>query len=126
AELAEALRRRVPGVEVEIVNFDWNGRPPIAGQVALMADTDVLVGMHGAGLVHTLWLPPWAVVFEIYNCGEASTYRDLARLMGVGYLTGKESDAVRHAPEVPVGVSPSICDASSLQSKCPSQRSRRG
>ena len=81
-ELAEAVRKRIPGVEVEIVNFDWNGRPPITGQVALMAETDVLVGMHGAGLVHTLWLPPWAVVFEIYNCGDVDTYRDLAHSDG--------------------------------------------
>ncbi len=102
AELAGALRRCLPGVEVEVVNFDWNGRPPIAGQVALMAGTDILIGMHGAGLVHTLWLPPWAVVFEIYNCGDVHTYRDLARLMGVGYLTGQASDLVRHAPGVPV------------------------
>ncbi len=42
---------------------------PAAAQLALMADTDILVGMHGAGRVHTLWLPEWAVLYEIYNCG---------------------------------------------------------
>ncbi len=101
-ELAAAVRRRIPGTEVEIVNFDWNGRPSIEGQVALMTDTDVLVGMHGAGLVHTLWLPPWAVVLEIYNCGDVNTYRDLARMMGVGYLTGEAADVTRLVPQVPV------------------------
>ena len=100
--LIAALRRRVPGIEVEVVNFDWNGRPPIAGQLALMADTDVLVGMHGAGLVHTLWLPEWAVVFEIYNCGDVNTYSDLARLAGVDYLTLPETGVRRQAPGVPV------------------------
>ena len=98
AELVAAVRRRVPGVEVEVVNFDWNGRPSIAGQLALMADTDVLVGMHGAGLVHTLWLPEWAVMYEIYNCGDVDTYHDLARLAGVGYLQARESDVVRRFP----------------------------
>jgi protein O-GlcNAc transferase len=103
AELVAAVRRRLPGVEVEVVNFDWNGRPPITGQLALMAETDVLVGMHGAGLVHALWLPQWAVVYEIYNCGDANTYADLARLAGVDYLTGRESEVVRrYPPEVPV------------------------
>lgn len=100
--LIAALRRRVPGIEVEVVNFDWNGRPPIAGQLALMADTDVLVGMHGAGLVHALWLPEWAVLFEIYNCGDVNTYSDLARLAGVGYLTLPEADVRRQAPAVAV------------------------
>ncbi len=98
AELVAALRRRVPGIEVEVVNFDWNGRPPIAGQLALIADTDVLVGMHGAGLVHTLWLPEWAVVYEIYDCGDVDTYADLARLAGVDHLSGKESDLLRRLP----------------------------
>ncbi len=96
------MRRRVPGVEIEVVNFDWHGRPPIAGQLALMADTDVLVGMHGAGLVHALWLPEWAVLFEVYNCGDVDTYSDLARLAGVGYLTLPETDVRRLQPAVPV------------------------
>gem|GEM_PF-3753111 len=98
AELVAAVRRRVPGVEIEVVNFDWNGRPPITGQLALMAETDVLIGMHGAGLVHTLWLPEWAVMYEIYNCGDVDTYSDLARLAGVSYLKARESDVVRRFP----------------------------
>lgn len=98
AELVAAVRKRVPGVEIEVVNFDWNGRPPIAGQLALMAGTDVLIGMHGAGLVHTLWLPEWAVMYEIYNCGDVDTYSDLARLAGVSYLKARESDVVRRFP----------------------------
>ena len=102
AEMIAAVRRQVPGVEVEVVNFDWNGRPPIAAQLALMADTDVLVGMHGAGLVHTLWLPEWAVVYEIYNCGDIDTYADLARLAGVDYLTTQDAGVRRHPPAVPV------------------------
>jgi protein O-GlcNAc transferase len=104
AELVAAVRRRLAGeVEIEIVNFDWNGRPTIEQQVALMADTDILVGMHGAGLVHTLWLPEWAVVYEVYNCGDTQAYPDLARLAGVEYMTGKDSDVVqRYPPGVPV------------------------
>ncbi len=39
-ELAEAVRRRIPGTEVEIVNFDWNGRPSIEGQVAPVWPSD--------------------------------------------------------------------------------------
>lgn len=27
--------------------------------------TDIFVGMHGSGLTHLLFLPDWAVVFEM-------------------------------------------------------------
>ncbi|KAK7074343.1 hypothetical protein SK128_004577 [Halocaridina rubra] len=49
--------------------------------------TDIFIGMHGAGLTHLLFLPDWAVVFELYNCGDPNCYRDLARLRGVKYMT---------------------------------------
>ncbi len=54
------------------------------------------------GLVHALWLPEWAVLFEIYNCGDVNTYLDLARLAGAGYLTLPEADVRRLPPGVPV------------------------
>lgn len=28
-------------------------------------NTDIFVGMHGAGMTHALFLPDWAVVFEL-------------------------------------------------------------
>ncbi len=37
------------------------------------------VGMHGAGLTHSLFLPPWAAVFELYHCEDRGCYSDLAR-----------------------------------------------
>ena len=35
-------------------------------QLQLIATTDVLVGMHGAGLTHAVFLPDWAGVFELW------------------------------------------------------------
>jgi len=37
------------------------------------------VGMHGAGLTHSLFLPSWAAVFELYHCEDRGCYSDLAR-----------------------------------------------
>ena len=31
----------------------------------VMQNTDILIGMHGAGLTHLLFLPDWAAVFEL-------------------------------------------------------------
>lgn len=56
-------------------------------QLEITRNTDVFIGMHGAGLTHLLFLPDWATLFEVYNCGDAGCYRDLARLRGVHYMT---------------------------------------
>ena len=48
--------------------------------------TDILVGMHGSGLTHLLFLPPWGSVFEAFDCGDPECYSDLARLRGVPHV----------------------------------------
>uniref|UniRef100_A0A1I7U8B6 Sulfatase domain-containing protein n=1 Tax=Caenorhabditis tropicalis TaxID=1561998 RepID=A0A1I7U8B6_9PELO len=57
--------------------------------------------MHGAGLTHLLFLPDWAAVFEVYNCGDSGCYSDLARLRGVKYFTWPEDkiDLIRSDEE---------------------------
>jgi len=60
---------------------------PFTSQLEIVANTDILAGVHGAGLSHALFLPEWAQVVELYNCGDPSCYLDLARLRGVGYHT---------------------------------------
>lgn len=34
-------------------------------QLRFTHNTDIFIGMHGAGLTHLLFLPDWAVVFEL-------------------------------------------------------------
>lgn len=34
-------------------------------QVQITYNTDIFIGMHGAGLTHLLFLPDWAVLFEL-------------------------------------------------------------
>lgn len=52
-------------------------------------NTDILMGVHGAGLTNTLFLPDWAALFELYDCKDTA-YSDLARLRGVRYFTMPE------------------------------------
>ncbi|KAK9510790.1 hypothetical protein O3M35_005502 [Rhynocoris fuscipes] len=56
-------------------------------QLEITRNSDIFIGIHGAGLTHLLFLPDWAVVFELYNCEDESCYLDLARLRGIKYIT---------------------------------------
>lgn len=63
-------------------------------QIEIIHNTDVFIGIHGAGLTHMLFLPEWASVFELYNCGDPDCYLDLARLRGVQYITWKDETLI--------------------------------
>lgn len=61
-ELLSTLHKR-KDVSVRKVVFDRN--VPFKKQLEITRNTDVLVGIHGAGLTHLLFLPDWAAVFEV-------------------------------------------------------------
>lgn len=39
---------------------------PFLEQLRITHNSDIFIGMHGAGLTHLLFLPDWAVVFELW------------------------------------------------------------
>ncbi|XP_030755069.1 EGF domain-specific O-linked N-acetylglucosamine transferase [Sitophilus oryzae] len=78
--------------EYEVNRVIYNRNIPFKKQLEISANSDVLVGIHGAGLTHLLFLPDWAAVFELYNCEDANCYADLARLRGVHYVTWKNTE----------------------------------
>lgn len=82
--IIEALEK-VQGYEVQRVVYDKT--VPFLKQLEITHNTDVFIGMHGAGLTHLLFLPDWAAVFEIYNCEDPNCYLDLTRLRGLKYVT---------------------------------------
>jgi len=61
-ELLEGLAAE-PKVTLRRVVF--NDKMPFQKQLTLMQNTDILIGMHGAGLTHLLFLPDGAAVFEL-------------------------------------------------------------
>lgn len=91
-ELVNALKT-VPLLEVNVVDYKYK-EVPFLEQLRITHNSDVFIGMHGAGLTHLLFLPDWAVVFELYNCEDESCYRDLARLRGIRYVTWQKMDKV--------------------------------
>ncbi|XP_065561810.1 EGF domain-specific O-linked N-acetylglucosamine transferase-like isoform X2 [Artemia franciscana] len=79
-----------PSLSVKKVSFDRE--VPFLEQLKIIGNTDILIGMHGSGLTHLLFLPDWAVVFELYNCEDEGCYFDLARLRGIKYVTWKDKE----------------------------------
>lgn len=72
---------------VKIRVVDFNHRTPFVEQVKISSTTDVLIGMHGAGLTHVLFQPDYGVLFELFNCDDSECYKDLSRLRGLHYMT---------------------------------------
>ncbi|KAJ8726317.1 hypothetical protein PYW07_001015 [Mythimna separata] len=85
--IIEALTK-VEGYEVKRVVYDKS--VPFLKQLEITHNTDVFIGMHGAGLTHLLFLPDWAAVFEVYNCEDPNCYLDLTRLRGLKYVTWED------------------------------------
>lgn len=84
-EIFSALRI-VGEYDVQRVDFDHRTMK-FSDQLNVTHNTDILIGMHGSGLTHLLFLPYWGAVFEVYNCDDKYCYSDLARLKGVKYFT---------------------------------------
>lgn len=88
-ELIEEIQKNENYIVKSIV-FERNLK--FKDQLEIIRNTDVLIGMHGAGLTHLLFLPNWATIFEVYNCEDPTCYMDLARLRGINYLTWENDE----------------------------------
>ncbi|XP_070948161.1 EGF domain-specific O-linked N-acetylglucosamine transferase isoform X1 [Macaca nemestrina] len=91
-ELVNALKT-VPTFEVQIVDYKYR-ELGFLDQLRITHNSDIFIGMHGAGLTHLLFLPDWAAVFELYNCEDERCYLDLARLRGIHYITWQRQNKV--------------------------------
>ncbi|XP_065172602.1 EGF domain-specific O-linked N-acetylglucosamine transferase [Atheta coriaria] len=92
AQLMNALQN-IDEIEVQKVSFTRD--VPFLEQLEIIRNTDVLIGMHGAGLTHLLFLPDWASLFELYNCEDPNCYSDLARLRGLKYVTWEKDELLK-------------------------------
>merc|ERR1712025_863163 len=61
--------------------------PSFVEQLKITHNSDIFIGMHGAGLTHLIFQPNWGAVFELYNTEDVHCYKDLARLRGLSYFT---------------------------------------
>lgn len=74
-----------PHVHLEIIDFA--SYPSFPSQILKLRSTDILLGVHGAGLTHTLFLPPKSTVVEIQPPGlRYFGFAALAKFLGHRYL----------------------------------------
>jgi glycosyl transferase family 61 len=84
--------RALGGIDVQAVDL---AELPVLEQVRIACHTDLLIGVHGAGLAHLLWLPPQASVLELFprRDGMPAAYGNMATWLGRRYQAW-------HAPSV--------------------------
>jgi protein O-GlcNAc transferase len=71
-------------VNVTVIDF---GTIPFEEQLQLIQQTDIFIGMHGAGMTHTMFLPDESVVIELFPKGfHSSMMRNLCKWTGKIYL----------------------------------------
>ncbi|KAK6473982.1 EGF domain-specific O-linked N-acetylglucosamine transferase-like isoform X1 [Huso huso] len=91
-ELLNALKT-VSFFEIQEVDYKYKDIGFLE-QLKITHNSDIFIGIHGAGLTHLMFLPDWAVIFELYNCLDEFCYLDLARLRGLHYVTWQKKDKV--------------------------------
>lgn len=103
--LLTAIETKHPHVHISVIDFEPLTFPE---QLRLVRATDILVGVHGAGLIHTMFMRdgPGSAVVEIrpQDC-DYKGYRNLAYMKGVGYFTafGQQVKPVREGYKPRVG-----------------------
>ena len=92
-QLVDTLKRSFPSKEVKVVHLE---QLSICEQVDLAYNADVLMGVHGAGLVHFWWLKDNALAYEMEPSFETSnpSFRMLTTLTGRRYHSCRTSGSM--------------------------------
>lgn len=85
-QLLSLVMSHFPGANVIAVDF---AQLSLRDQIDLAMKTDILVGIHGAGLTHSLWLNPKAAVIEIKPPLFPGGLGYVAQLNGASYFEGR-------------------------------------
>lgn len=113
-ELLTAIRKLLPGHNVNGIQTDHYN---MTEQLRYISNTDILVGMHGAGLSHTLFLPKHAGLIELYpNYWPMANrhFRAMARWRKLHYSSWQNSNSSNELPNkythIPVKVVSAMVD----------------
>ncbi|MCJ1295141.1 hypothetical protein MMC34_006702 [Xylographa carneopallida] len=86
----ENLRAKFPAIDIQMVDF---AALSFVEQIRIARRTDILVGVHGAGLTHELFQRPGSAVVEVIPHSLAHKgFRNLAKLLGHGYFSSHADD----------------------------------
>ncbi|CAI7678952.1 unnamed protein product [Penicillium pancosmium] len=79
------LQNYFPHVNIQLIDFSAIS---FKEQLKIIQETDVLAGVHGAGLTHGIFLPPGSVMVEILpNNPNHKGFRNVASLRGHSYFS---------------------------------------
>ena len=81
----ERLKSELPHVNIKVVDF---AKLAFKEQLRIVQSTDILIGVHGAGLTHEMFLQPGSTVVEILPPNiHHKGFRNLANQMGHRYFS---------------------------------------
>lgn len=79
------LQRENPELDLHVGVYGSDDLKSLRSQILWTQKCSVMIGAHGAGLTHCMWMPEESVLVEILPPRKGS-YRTLARLLGHQYL----------------------------------------
>ena len=84
-ELVSSLKSDFPTHKIRGYQLD---RLPMKEQLQIIAETDILIGMHGAGLTHALFVPPHATLIELFPASGnmPAHFKSIAKWRGLKYM----------------------------------------
>ena len=89
-EYISILKSKFPAVKIELVDF---AAFSFTEQLKIIRRTDILVGVHGAGLTHGMFMPPGSTMVEILPSGVAHKgFRNMAKLLGHNHFSSHATD----------------------------------
>lgn len=107
-ELQRAVQQTFPSHSVKGLQID---QLPMKEQLDLIVNTDILIGMHGAGLSFTLLLPKHASLIELfprYQSTKNNHFQAMAKWRSLHYLRWQNRDHQNEFPDfytyVPIDV----------------------
>ncbi|KAJ5930342.1 DUF563 domain-containing protein [Penicillium verhagenii] len=84
-EYLKRLQREIPSVIIQSIDF---AAISYEEQLKIIRESDILAGVHGAGLTHGIFLPPGSAMVEILPAGlNHKGFRNVASLRGHDYFS---------------------------------------
>ncbi|KYG42809.1 glycosyltransferase family 61 protein [Acidomyces richmondensis BFW] len=85
-----SLEKMFPDVKIQIVDF---AKMSITAQIEVARSTNILAGVHGAGLGHGFWLRSGSTIVEVQPPNlKFKGFRNMATLLGHNYFTAEASN----------------------------------
>jgi len=107
-ELLHYISSDMPEASVDGIQID---RLNMKQQLQRIADSDILVGMHGAGLSHAVFLPYWGAVVEVvprYWTAESNQFRMIAVWRNLIYERWVNNDPRNEVADLSTRVPPYV------------------